>query len=98
MQFVQPRFNFVPRSSAAKGKRKTERDLGTRLASFSRCLFFPSPVESEGGAKKKKDLRNTYLYYLLSHTQYELQCNDKLGSPSKYMYVKYCQVRENAGK
>ena len=38
------------------------------------------------------------LSYLLSHSQYQLQCNDKLGSPSKYMYVKYYQVRENAGK
>ena len=38
------------------------------------------------------------LSYLLSHWQYKLQCDDKLGSTSKYMYVKYYQVRENAGK
>lgn len=39
------------------------------------------------------------LSYLLSHSQYELQCNDKLGSPDKYKYVKYyCQLRANTGK
>ena len=38
------------------------------------------------------------LSYFLSHSQYQHQCNDKLGSPSKYMYVKCYQVRENEGK
>ena len=69
---------------------------------------FPSPMESKGGEKREKTFETTLsarstvvkltLSYFLSHSQYELQCNDKLGSPSKYMYVKYYQVRENEGK
>ena len=65
-----------------------------RVAWFPRCLFFPSPVESKGGEKTFETTLSACstvvkltLSYLLSHSQYQLQCNDKLGSTSKYMYV-----------